>query len=45
MLSTAHRVLDGDEYADRRGLYKLAHKNHPSAIWSSFQFGKLQMVV
>ena len=33
MLSTAHRVLDGDEYADRRGLYKLAHKNHPSTIW------------
>ena len=33
MLSTAHRVLDGDEYADRKGLYKLAHKNHPSTIW------------
>ena len=26
MLSTAHRVLDGDEYADKVGLYKMAHK-------------------
>lgn len=34
MLSTAHRVLDGDEYADAMGLYKLAHKNHPSTIWT-----------
>ena len=34
MLSTAHRVLDGDEYADDMGLYKLAHKNHPSTIWA-----------
>ena len=33
MLSTAHRVLDGDEYADKVGLYKMAHKNHPSSIW------------
>ena len=33
MLSTAHRVLDGDGYADRNGLYKMAHKNHPSTIW------------
>jgi len=33
MLSTAHRVLDGDEYANETGLYKLAHKNHPSTIW------------
>jgi hypothetical protein len=33
MLSTAHRVLDGDEYANEVGLYKLAHKNHPSTIW------------
>ena len=29
MLSTAHRVLDGDEYANKTGLYKLAHKNPP----------------
>jgi hypothetical protein len=33
MLSTAHRVLDGDEYADKVGLYKMAHKNHPSTKW------------
>ena len=33
MLSTAHRVLDGDKKADSRGLYKMAHKNHPSTIW------------
>jgi len=33
MLSTAHRVLDGEEYANKMGLYKLAHKNHPSTIW------------
>ena len=39
MLSTAHRVLDGDEYANKVGLYKMAHKNHPSTIWvrSSYQ--------
>ena len=34
ILSTAHRVLDGDDYADRYGLYKIAHKNHPSTIWA-----------
>ena len=33
MLSTAHRVLDGDEYADKNGLYKKAHVNHPSSEW------------
>ena len=33
MLSTAPRVLDGNEYADKEGLYKMAHKNHPSTIW------------
>ena len=32
MLSTAHRFLDTDLYADKVGLYKLAHKNHPSTI-------------
>ena len=42
MLSTGHRVLDGDEYADKVGLYKMAHKNHPSTIWvrSSYQHYK-----
>ena len=34
LLSTAHRVLDGDKYADEVGLYKTAHKNHPSTIWT-----------
>ena len=33
LLSTAHRVLDGDEFADREGLYKVTHINHPSAVW------------
>ena len=33
LLSTAHRVLDGDEGADSHSLYKATHKNHPSAIW------------
>jgi len=34
MLSTTHRVLDGDEIADSKGMYKMAHKNHPSTIWT-----------
>lgn len=34
LLSTAHRVLDGDEYADATGLYKKTHTNHPSAVWA-----------
>jgi len=38
MLCTAHRVLDGDEYAEKMGLYKLAHKNHPSTIWVRSSF-------
>ena len=33
ILSTAHRVIDGDEVADREGLYEIAHKNHPSTAW------------
>lgn len=33
LLSTAHRELDGDAYADSVGLYKATHKNHPSAVW------------
>jgi hypothetical protein len=33
LLSTAHRELDGDEYADKVSLYKSTHKNHPSAVW------------
>ena len=31
LLSSAHHVLDGDNCID--GIYKLTHKNHPSAIW------------
>ena len=34
MLSTAHRELDGDRFADRMGMYKKAHVNHPSTIWT-----------
>ncbi len=33
MLSTAHRVLDGDEVISE-SLYKVAHKNHPCTIWA-----------
>ena len=34
LLSTAHRELDGDDWADEVGLYKRTHKNHPSAVWA-----------
>lgn len=34
LMSTAHRLLDGDEYADSKSLYKATHKNHPSAVWA-----------
>jgi len=33
MLSTAHRVLDGDAGADAKLLYQKAYENHPSTIW------------
>ena len=33
LLSTAHRVLDGDKRADDLGIYKAAYQNHPSAVW------------
>jgi hypothetical protein len=33
MLCTAHRALDGDEYADSVGMYKIAHLNHPCSKW------------
>ena len=33
MLSSAHRFLDSDLYANKVGLYKMAHKNHPSTVW------------
>lgn len=31
LLSTAHRILDGDAAPDI--LYRATHKNHPSAVW------------
>lgn len=31
MLSTAHRILDGDVHPT---LYKIAYKNHPSTVWT-----------
>ncbi|MAR17844.1 MAG: hypothetical protein CML44_00545 [Rhodobacteraceae bacterium] len=34
MLCTAHRELDGDEYADKVGLYKKAYWNHPCTVWA-----------
>lgn len=34
MLCTAHRELDGDEYADEQGLYQRAYWNHPCTIWA-----------
>ena len=34
MLSTAHRELDGYEYADANNLYKRAYWNHPCTIWA-----------
>lgn len=33
LLSTAHHVLDGP-HVNIEGLYKVTHKNHPSAIWA-----------
>tara|TARA_B100000579_G_scaffold344468_1_gene296936 strand:- start:1018 stop:1503 length:486 start_codon:yes stop_codon:yes gene_type:complete len=34
MLSTAHRECDGDERADDLSMYKRAHLNHPSTVWT-----------
>jgi len=35
LLSTAHRVLDGDDLPEWKDkvLYKVTHKNHPSSVW------------
>jgi hypothetical protein len=33
MLSTSHRILEGNEWADYVGMYKGTHKNHPSTVW------------
>ena len=34
MLCTAHREIDGDDYADKEGLYKRAYWNHPCTVWA-----------
>ena len=34
MLSTAHRLLSGDEYCNERGIYLKAYMNHPCTIWA-----------
>lgn len=33
MLCTAHRLIDGDERADKLGLYKSTHVNHPCSVF------------
>lgn len=33
MMSTAHRMLDGDEWADSVGLVASTHHNHRSTVW------------
>ena len=42
MLCTAHRVLDGDDYADSVGLYKTAYKNHPCTVWARQSSGNYE---
>lgn len=34
MLSTAHRLLDGDNCIAPSVLYKIAHKGHPCTLWT-----------
>tara|TARA_R110002049_G_scaffold151738_1_gene315481 strand:- start:1507 stop:2001 length:495 start_codon:yes stop_codon:yes gene_type:complete len=34
MLSTAHRVHNGEEWCDLNGIYKKAYLNHPCTIWA-----------
>jgi len=33
LLCTAQRILDGDEAADKAGLYKTAFQHHPCSVW------------
>lgn len=33
MLSTAHRILDGDDNANALGMYKCTHTYHPCSVW------------
>jgi hypothetical protein len=42
MLCTAHRELDGDEYADKVGLYKRAYWNHPCTVWARASKGNYE---
>lgn len=34
LLSTAHHVLDNEQAQNKDKLYKITHKNHPSAVWA-----------
>ena len=34
MLCTAHRELDGDKRPDDLNMYRRAHLNHPSTVWT-----------
>lgn len=34
ILSTTHRVIDGDSRADVAGLYRKTHTNHPCSKWA-----------
>jgi len=34
ILSTVHRLHDGDGFADRMGFYKKTHPKHPSVAWA-----------
>jgi hypothetical protein len=34
MLCTAHRILDGDQYANEARLYKKGFVDHPSTVWA-----------
>ena len=38
ILCTAHRELDGDQYADRHNLYKAAYTHHPAVKWVQTDF-------
>ena len=33
MLCNAHRMLDGDSYADSVGMFPLGYQNHPCSKW------------
>lgn len=33
LLSTAHRLIEGDQRSESLGLYKAAYPSHPCAVW------------